>query len=274
MNKQDKNNFSAGYDNIMLPLGHKGDVNNLTSLAPLLLEDKKSKIHLVHLMVEGKYSRLPREWRLGSKRVTDSHHELMSRGINSEPHIVTAESLETGMLQQAKETGSDIVLLGWGPKPKSSVSAFVTNIMSNVSCDVIVFKARGKPDEVENIIYPFVLSPKESRLRMINKIMENTGADLTFAHAPGISETDKETGWEKLEKASATAREIGIDSSTSLLPGPDPVEEIADVSKDYDLMVIGPSRDWWLKKVIFGKKPDEIAAKSDCSILMHKNYNE
>ncbi|MGM0442513.1 MAG: universal stress protein [Elusimicrobiota bacterium] len=271
---KNKNKISKGYDNILLPLGHRDDVNKLTALAPLLLDKKESKIHLLHLMIEGKYSQLPREWRTGSKRVTASHHKMMRAGINSKPHMITAKSIETGIVNQVRENKCDLVVLGWGPKPKSSISGLVTNIMSNVACDVIVFKARGKPEKIETIIYPFVLTPKESRLRMISKIMENTKAELTFAHATGTSKQDKNSGREKLEKAEATARDIGIKSSTLLLQGADPVEKIAAASKNYDLMVIGPSRDWWLKRVIFGKKPDEIAAKSDCSILMHKNYKE
>lgn len=261
----------AGYEEILLPLGHKDDVNNLTDLAPRLINSRTGTIHFLHLMIEGDYSHLPSEWRIGSQRVTDSHHRMMEEGIDSEPHLTTGNTLPGGILEQATENDCDGILLGWGPKPKSKISSLITEIMNRAEADVIVFKGRGKPAEIESILYPVALVPNERRLRLIQRLMDSTGAGLNFAHVAGNSESDKQQGEEVLEDVKTTAAELGIESETRLTQSDNPVDKIIELSSDYDLMILGPSRGWWLKKALFGHKTDKIASRAECSVLMHKN---
>ncbi len=270
MSNQNNDENWNGYQDILLPLGHKDDVNNLSDLAPLLNKEGGT-IHLLHIMIEGKYSKLPREWRIASRRISESHHALMRKGIASETHMVTAKSLTGGILSQAEESDCDLILLGWGPRPKSSISKLITKVMSNADCDVIVFKARSQPEEIKEIVYPVALKPDDRRLRLIGRLMENTGAKLTFAHVARPGKDDWNSAKKMLKDLQKITLDIGIESDTRLCSNRDPVEELIDISSDYDLMVLGPSRGWWLNKALFGHKTDHIASSCHCSVLMHKN---
>lgn len=268
--EENSNNRWQGYKQILLPMGHKADVNNLTNLASLLVDKKEGSIEFVHILEEGNYTRLPHEWRTGSKRVTESHHKMMKRGIHSEGQIKTARSILTGILSEAEEINADAIILGWGPKPKSSISNLASNIMSKANCDVIVFKTRDNPSQIDNIIYPVAVKPSVSRLRLIARYIGDTNAELTLLHVTDESSRNRERSQELLDNAAAEAEEMGINAETRLEISGNAVEKIAEVSRDFDLMILGPSGGWWLRRTLFGHKTDKIAVNSHCSVLLHK----
>jgi nucleotide-binding universal stress UspA family protein len=41
---------------------------------------------------------------------------------------------------------------------------------------------------------------------------------------------------------------------------------------DYDFVIIGASREWGLRRVLFGSIPDVVADRADCSVLMVRRY--
>jgi len=257
-----------GYQKLLIPLGHKSDINNLTNLASLLVDRENGEVDFLHVIREGSYSKLPREWRAGSKRVVDSHHMMIKKGISSNKKIITSESILKGVLQEAKESDAGAILLGWGPKPQSSISKFVSKMMKKAECDVIVFKTRNEiPEKTSKIIYPIAIEPNINRLKLISRIIKDTDAKLTFTH---IAEEEKEENQEFLNEAVASANKVGLEADTILKTGSNVTDILADLSKKFELMILGPSRGWWLHETLFGKKTDNIATRANCSVLLHK----
>lgn len=272
MNEQSKESNWNGFEKLLIPLGHKADVNNLTTLASFLVDKDKGNIEFIHVIVEGGYSDLPREWRVGSKRVVESHHMMMKKGIQSEKKILTADSIEKGILKEAANKDMDAIILGWGPKPKSSISKLASKIMNKANCDVIIYKTRKELEKMQKIIYPVAAEPNRERLQIIKKIMNSTNSSLTFAHIIKNSSYTKKEAKELLDIALNKARKLDIEADILLRDANNVIEELADISKDFDLMVLGPSGGWWLTKTLFGHKTDKIAVSSHCSILLHKYF--
>jgi nucleotide-binding universal stress UspA family protein len=42
--------------------------------------------------------------------------------------------------------------------------------------------------------------------------------------------------------------------------------------RNYDFVIIGASREWSLRQVLFGSIPDVVADRADCSVLMVRRY--
>lgn len=270
-----KNNEDwKGYKKILLPLGHKADINNLTNLTSYLIDKKSGLVELIHIMKQGNYSGLPKEWREGGKRVTDSHHRMMRLGIHSERKMTTAQSIERGILEEAYDIKADAIILGWGPKPKSKISNMASHIMNNSHSDVIIFKNRNDLDKVNNILYPIAFEPDPSRLNLINKIIEETNAKLTIAHMIDKYNGDEAKAQKLLDEAVEKAKKYNVDADTLLLKGRKVEDTVGEASEDFDLLIIGPSGDWWVYQTLFGKKTDRIASKAKCSILLHKYSKE
>ncbi|RCW81793.1 hypothetical protein DER71_12221 [Halanaerobium sp. DL-01] len=143
-----------GYNKILLPLGHKADINNLTDLASYIIERKKGMVKFIHVIQEGSYINLPREWREGAQRVTDSHHKMMTYGIHSDREIVTSKTIERGILETAFDMEAEAIILGWGPKPGAKISKMASNIMGNFHGDVIIYKNRVDIEQIKKIMYP------------------------------------------------------------------------------------------------------------------------
>ncbi|MCF8000669.1 MAG: universal stress protein [Halanaerobiales bacterium] len=264
----------TGYEKILLPLGHKADINNLTNLTSFLIEKRKGEVELIHVMPEGQYSRVPKEWREGSKRVTESHHRMMTLGIHSNRKMTTAKSVERGILEEAYDIDADAIILGWGPKPKSNISNMASHIMNNSHCDVIIYKNRNDLDDINNILYPIAFEPDPSRMNLISRIIEETGAQLTIAHMIDKYGGNEQKGQNLLDRAVKDAKNYDIEAESLLLKGKDVEDEVGKVSEDFDLLIIGPSGDWWVYQTLFGKKTDKIASKAKCSILLHKYSKE
>lgn len=262
-----------GYEKLLLPLGHKSDVNDLTLLASVLVNKNCGIVEFMHIIKEGSYSRVPGEWRKGSKRVTESHHKMMEMGIKSQRKIVTASSIVGGITREAQEIEADGLILGWGPKPKSSISSLVSRILEKAPCDVMVYKTRGVPQDIESILYPVAKIPDQSRLHLISQIMESTGAGLTLTHVVK-DEKQEDKGRKRLQESRQRAEDFGLNPETKLLQGSSITAELAEVSSEFDLMVIGPSRGWWLQETLFGRVTDKIAARVECSVLLHKAGDE
>jgi len=140
MSFQNENTVWKGYTQLLLPLGHKADVNELTTLASLLVDNNRGEIEFIHVIKEGSYTELSREWRAGSKRVTDSHHLMMKKDIHSKKNIVQAHSIESGILSEAENIIADAIVLGWGPKPQSHISSMASHLLRDAKSDIIVYK--------------------------------------------------------------------------------------------------------------------------------------
>lgn len=263
-----------GYNKILLPLGHKADINDLTELASYIIERKKGKVKFIYVMREGSYTDLPREWREGANRVTESHHKMMAYGIHSDREIVTSKTIERGILETAFDMEAEAIILGWGPKLGTKISKMASNIMDNFHGDVIIYKNRVDIDQMKRMIYPVAKSPSKSRLNLIKHIVQETGASLTLAHYVDEKDGSRQKGEKVLEQAKEKAIKFNLSVETMMLEGSSLVSSIKDATENFELLVIGPSGDWWVYQTVFGRKTDKIAEAAQCSVLLHKYKSE
>lgn len=263
-----------GYKNILLPLGHKADINNLTELASYIVDRKKGVVKFIHVIEQGSYTALPKEWREGAKRVTESHHRMMSLGIHSDREIVTSETIERGILETSYDMEADAIILGWGPKPGAKISKLASHIIDSSQADVIIYKNRIDMHNVKKIMYPVAKEPKLSRLNLIRHIMQETGASLTLTNYIDKNKGDRKKAKKLLKRAASKAEKIGVQADTDIIEGYSLQGAIGKKSKEYDLLVIGPSGDWWVYQTIFGRKTDKIAEAAECSVMLHKYKEE
>ena len=266
--------FSEGYDKILVPIGHKGDINELTKMTKMLVNEDNGKAEFLHVTEEDNFSYSQKEWRIGSERVTKSQHDLMMDGIASKGNIRTSKSISQGILDEADDLDPDLILLGWSSGNKIKLKRFVSKILKKADCDVIVFKALNDPKEISNILLPVSIVPNENRIQMTTKLIKKTDANLTLAYISKKGDEFKDQGEKILNKSASLMSKYGLEPKKYRTSASNITEKIGEVSKDYDLMILGTSREWWLSEYLFGRKTDEIAKESSCSVLMHKWQGE
>ncbi|MFW5980484.1 MAG: universal stress protein [Halanaerobiaceae bacterium] len=271
---ENKKKVWNGYRKILITMGNKIDVNSLTNLGSILVDKKQGEIEFLKVIEINFNGHIPPDWREGYEIIEKSHNMMIEQGIQSKKEVETAISIEKGILEEAKKIMADAIVLGWGPKPKSSISALVSRIIRKANCDIIVMKQRCNLNQIKNIVYPLAKKPSINRLRLIKKIITNNESELTFLHISEDNPEDKKWGHKLLERANREAAEMGINAKTEMVISSNFLDEITEISKKYELMILGPSGGWWLRKNLFGKKADKIAANAHCSVLLHKSNKD
>jgi len=260
-----------GYDRVLVPVGDKSDPNMLTQLSSILVDPRRGAVRFTHVTTDRSFVGSQENWRTGSESVAESQHTLREEGIDSTGTIRTASSALDGILEEADEYDSDTILIGW--TDKDSVSSLVDRLLRKANCDVIVFNAHEDPVDTDSILVPVVVPPDENRLQMLAIMSQRTEATVTFAYVSG-GEGSEEEGRDLLEQSVDRLAEHGVQAETEFTSSGNPVKKLGELSGDHDIMVIGTSRGWWLRKTLFGRKTDKIAREAQCSILMHKWQGE
>lgn len=260
-----------GYERVLVPVGDKSDPNMLTHLASILVDPRRGAVRFTHVTTDRSFVSSQENWRTGSNAVAESQHTLREEGIESTGTIRTASSAVGGILEEADEYDADAILIGW--TDKDSVSRLVDKLLRNADCDVVVFSADDDPIETDSILVPVVVPPDENRLQMLAIMSQRTDASVTFAYIDG-DEGNQDEGRALLDQSVDALAEYGVQADTEFTEANNAVIELGRLSAGYDMMVIGTSRGWWLKKTLFGRKTDKIAREAQCSLLMHKWHGE
>ena len=260
-----------GYERVLVPVGDKSDPNMLTELSSTLVDPRRGAVRFTHVTTDRSFVGGQEEWRTGSDSVAESQHTLREESIESTGTIRTASSALEGILEEAEEYEADAILIGW--TDKDSVSSLVDKLLRKANCDVVVFSGDRDPVDTESILVPVVAEPDENRLRMLAIMSQRTGASVTFAYIAGAEGSEQE-GRDLLERSAERLAEHGVQAEMELTTAENAVDALEELSADYNIMVIGTSRGWWLRKTLFGRKTDTIANEAQCSVLMHKWQGE
>ncbi|MCU4742612.1 universal stress protein [Halobacteria archaeon AArc-m2/3/4] len=255
-----------GYERVLVPVGDKSDPNMLTELSSILVDPRRGTVRFTHVTTDRSFVGSQENWRTGSASVAESQHTLREEDIESTGTIRTASSAVNGILEEASEYDADAILIGW--TDKDSVSSLVDKLLRKADCDVVVFRADEDPMDTDSILVPVVVPPDENRLQMLAIMSHRTNASVTVATL--VDDGDEQESRDFLERSVERLAAYGVQADAELAHASDVTEGLGRLSADYDLMVIGTSRGWWLTKSLFGRKTDTIAAKAQCSVLMHK----
>ncbi|MCF2166481.1 universal stress protein [Halobacterium salinarum] len=261
----------TGYERVLVPVGDKSDPNMLTELSSILVDPRRGAVRFTHVTTDRSFVGSQENWRTGSNSVAESQHTLREEGIESTGTIRTASSALDGILEEAEEYEADAILIGW--TDKDSVSSLVDKLLRKAGCDVIVFSADRDPIDTDSILVPVVVKPDANRLQMLAIMSQRTGASITFTYVTGDEGADEE-GRGLLDQSAERLAEYGVQAETELKSASSAVDALGQLSEHYDVMVIGTSRGWWLRKTLFGRKTDKIAQEAQCSLLMHKWQGE
>ncbi|MCK8825043.1 amino acid permease [Fuchsiella alkaliacetigena] len=195
------------------------------------------------------------------------------------PRIIYSRDRFKAIHNLIKKEQIDFLLLGWhGTFNKSKIrSSLVKKLIRLAPCPVGVLKDNGL-EKIKNILIPYRGSehahwgvevaqrlafnyPEESKVTVLRVL--NPGAD---------AEQEKEEAWAEIEDVLTGEIEVEVrvvfanDVTGGIL-----TEEF---NYDYDLIIMGASKEWRFKNMLFGSKPDIIAEKANTSVLMVRRYDQ
>lgn len=149
----------------------------------------------------------------------------------------------------------------------------VDTVVTEADCDVLVERVGPQATGVtDSILVPTAGGPHATLAAEVARAISNTtGATIDVVHvvAPDADEAEREAAREKLANTSEVlAGSDGVDER--LLEGTDVVERIVAESGDYDLTVIGATREGLLQQFVFGTVPEAVGRGADSTVIMTK----
>ncbi|MFQ6106515.1 MAG: amino acid permease [Thermoplasmata archaeon] len=165
----------------------------------------------------------------------------------------------------------NLIVLGWTGGPPSHRRIFGTNIdylVQRAPSDVLVFKFRGMTERLESIL---LLAGHEwhasHAAELAVSIAKQFGATITVLGV-AADETKRDLDRRAVERLQKVCQERGVAAERRLIVSRDYVRSVVDESRKHDLLVMGASAYWPLKKYVFGPIRDDIAARTETPILM------
>ncbi|MFP4005543.1 MAG: universal stress protein, partial [Candidatus Hadarchaeia archaeon] len=242
------------YRNILVPVRHPNDVNRIAEFAQTMVG--RGKITFLTVIREDDFMEMQSDWRESSQVIEKYEDRITSRKIRIDTEIRYSDSTWKGIVEQAEEDDSDVILMGWGGKItfRSLRQTPVEKVLSHSDRDVAVFQNQGtKIEGMEKILLPVAYKDYDysKRLSLILQLIESTGAECTLGHVllEGRSEEEVE---DIFEGPREFMKENGVDVGTKIIEGKEVPDTLIDISSDYDLIVLGPTREYVFSRYMFG----------------------
>jgi nucleotide-binding universal stress UspA family protein len=216
------------------------------------------------------------------KRAASYAHE---KGVPVRTLLRAARRVSDGILSVAEtRAGVGMILMGWrGQLSTQSVAgSVVKDVVHGAPCDVAVLRDRGIGEkQIERVLVPVGGGPHARlALELAWDIARAEGGTITALRILSTEgEVDLEVEQDVLNQLiedvlgeipdEVTLRIVRNDSiAGGILSEAEPCEG----QPVHDMIAIGASEEWFLKNLLFGSIPDQVADGADCSVLMVRKY--
>ena len=189
--------------------------------------------------------------------------------------IDVAHDVFGGLINETQAQESDMLLMGWqgGFNVGRIYNSPIQRIVRDLPADLGILKNRGFAS-VDNILLPWggglhaqlgleiavrVARITDATVHLLRVVREDVQEDAEKAAldetVQGLVDDSDRVEYRIRQSDSVTG---GIDATLT--------------EADYDFVIIGASREWTLRQVLFGSIPDVVADRADCSVLMVRRY--
>lgn len=189
--------------------------------------------------------------------------------------IDVAHDVFGGLISETQERSSDLLLMGWqgGFNVKRIYNSPLQRIMAELPADLAVLKDRGV-ESIQSILLPWGGGlHAQLGLEIALRMAEATGAKVNLLR---VVRDDVDVEAEKAALAETVARFVDDDAPVQyLVHKADSVTGGIDAAMQetpHDFVIIGASREWTFRQVLFGSIPDVVADGAGCSVLMVRRY--
>jgi nucleotide-binding universal stress UspA family protein len=208
-----------------------------------------------------------------ARRRTDGARPLHETTIES--IVDVAHDVFGGLISETQDRQADLLVMGWqgGFNVGRIYNSPVQRIVRDLPADLAVLKDRGF-DQMDNILLPWGGGlHAQLGLEIALRVARTTGATVNLLR---VVREDVDAEQEKAALSETVSDLVGSDDNVRyLVQKSESVTEGIDAEMaetDYDFVIIGASREWSLRQVLFGSIPDVVADRAACSVLMVRRY--
>ncbi|CAB5094076.1 hypothetical protein D3OALGA1CA_1092 [Olavius algarvensis associated proteobacterium Delta 3] len=211
---------------------------------------------------------------VASRRATE-------QGIRARASALVAHSVPSALLNIADIEQTDLILMGWrgevrGPLLRGTNVAGVAKVADR---NILVLKDNSL-SKVDRILVPVGGGPHTKLgLQVAQQLAVQWGATITAMtvlldrdYSDAVSAFDPESRQSHQDSGEEFVRdilkEVGVTAEIAAVIDTDISHGIINIVADYDLIIIGASDEWAVRRWLFGSVPDKVANQASVSVLM------
>jgi amino acid transporter/nucleotide-binding universal stress UspA family protein len=261
---------------VLVPLANP---NSLTTLLPPAIRAAKQndgKITLLYIVtvpsptpLSSGYEYVEKGESLREQAVT----MIRDEGVAVEYIVRVARRVAPAIIDTVHEQRADLLVIGWRGQSKHEstvVGSNIDQILAEVNCDVMMLQP-GDTSSVQKILIP-IADPRQVtftlQLVQLFSGAEALEMDLLHVFSPDTPSADRERFTRTLQRRvdaikleTGTVRVLTEESA-------DRMEAIIEASKAYEYIVLGETRDPWVRQRLYGNTSMRIAQGTDTPVLL------
>ena len=185
------------------------------------------------------------------------------------------------IIDTVTETNANFIVMGWHGRsrdPRTVIGRNVDRIVKEAHANVVV--VRGDVElPARRILVPVqhpehghlvsqfatpLVTPEDGYIQMLHVVDPQLSREQRAERAATLRETlHKLHGREEREENERAEQRIRI-----RIAGGDVVDEIVRRSADFDLVLLGASRESWIRRTLWGDRIQRIAARIECPVML------
>lgn len=192
------------------------------------------------------------------------------------PQVIFSRDTTHGIVSSIENHSNTFVVMGWHAHDLAYdiTGGMVTSMFEQAPADIGVLKNNNNHDlkEINNILFPYGGGRySQSTAKIVKRIADAFQADVTIMRVVDQIDSISEE-IEYKEQIQYAMKNLTNNFDVETKQG-ELVEEVVNLSGEYDLIILGASLDWGLKDYITGIRSDEIVENAICPVLVVKTYH-
>jgi amino acid transporter len=198
------------------------------------------------------------------------------QGVVTRPELRIAHRVYDGILTAAESENASLILMGWKgyTTTRDRIMGEVTDkVVRHAPCDLMTVKLRGDIT-LDRILLPTAGGPHASLAAEYVSIYQKAyGTQVTCGYVvpEDASESDRAKAGEWIEK---TIHLTGLEGHVErrLIEGRKVASALAKTAEEFDLIVVGASKEGVFSSVLFGEIPEKVARYSRAPVMIVSRY--
>jgi len=263
---------------ILLPINNPDNVKPLLDVAMPIAKYYKGQITVLAVVQVPRQTPIEEALNFsqhGKAVLEEAQKYARNKNFRIRTRICLAHRVVDGIIDIAQREDSDLLILGWKGYARTGeylLGEITDYLLRYNPCDVLVLKPIRFP--FKRVLFATGGGPNtELVARVIKPLVKELKATLTLATSVPLSKGDEyvQRGREIIETVAKTYfSELKL--RTEVLRGKGVAGAIAKASKDYELVVMGASREPLIRKIVVGDIPFKVAKYSPSSVMLVKRY--
>lgn len=273
---------------VLVPVAHPRHLDELVRVGARMARENEGELLVLHVVA------VPEQLPISAgRRYVEDARALLDRASSlAEEQDVPAATLvriahrpAQAILDTIEDRDVNIVVMGWRGRRRDPQTALGRNldlVLKQANCHVVILQ-EGAARQSEAILIPAAY-PDQARLSLeVGKALlhRTRGAHLDLLHVlpPGLGETEREARETAFREAVLEAEaEDEADENRRLYQnrvirirfeeGDHPDRVIVRTAGEYELLIIGASRERWWRRRVFGERPRIMARASPVPVVL------